>query len=201
MRAGDVFDNPITGEQGYIRKGTTETNGQLLIADLRVRPGGAVLGKHYHPTIHERFTVVSGELEYVLDKKRGSLKAGETMDLPAGVAHDWWNASNQEVRVIVQVRPAARFVEMVNTTFGLAREGKTNKKGMPNILQLAVISTEYKDVMRLTSPPVWLQNALFFVLAPIGRLLGYKALYPHHQVVTKSVTVEPLPDDLRIEEL
>jgi hypothetical protein len=42
-KAGDVFENPVTGEFGYIRVGTKETNGRLIVADLRVRPGGAVL--------------------------------------------------------------------------------------------------------------------------------------------------------------
>lgn len=201
MKAGDVFNNPVTGESGYIRIGTQETNGQLLVADLRIRPGGAVLGEHYHPTITERFTVVSGQLEYILNKKRGVVKAGETLDLPPGIAHDWWNATDEEVRVIVQIKPALRFEQMINTTFGLAREGKTNKKGMPSMLQLAVIVTEFKDVMRLTNPPVWLQDILFFFIAPIGRLAGYKATYPHHKAELGEVEVEPLPEDIIIEQL
>jgi quercetin dioxygenase-like cupin family protein len=201
MKAGNVFNNPVTGESGYIRKGTKETNGELLIADLRVRSGGAVVGEHYHPTIKERFTVVSGQIEYKLAGKKGVIKAGQTLDLPIGIPHDWWNASSEEARVIVQVKPAARFEQMILTMFGLASEGKTNKQGLPNPLQLAVISTEYKDVMRLTTPPVWLQNVLFFFLAPLGRLLGYKAIYPHHQTESSMVTVEPLPDHIVIEEL
>jgi quercetin dioxygenase-like cupin family protein len=201
MKAGNIFNNPITGESGYIRKGTDETNGELLIADLRVRPGGAVVGEHYHPIIKERFTVVSGQIEYKLNGKKGVIKAGETLDLPPGIPHDWWNASNEEARVIVQVKPAARFEEMILTMFGLAKEGKTDKKGLPNPLQLAVTSTEYKDVMRLTSPPVWLQDVLFSILAPIGRLLGYKPMYPHHQRESEMVTVEPLPPHIKIEEI
>jgi quercetin dioxygenase-like cupin family protein len=201
MKAGNAFNNPVTGESGYIRKGTVETNGELLIADLRVRPGGAVVGEHYHPTIRERFTVVKGEIRYKLGKKEGTLLAGQTLDLPPGIPHDWWNAGTHEARVIVQVKPAARFEQMILTMFGLAREGKTDKRGLPNLLQLAVTSMEFKDVMRLTAPPVWLQNILFSFLAPIGRLLGYKAAYPHHQTESEMVKIEPLPDHLIVEEL
>lgn len=202
MKAGEVFENPVTGESGYIRKGTEETNGQLLIADLLVRPGGAVLGEHYHPTITERFTVIRGQIGYKLGKKKGIIQAGETLDLPPDIPHDWWNAGTEEARVIVQVKPAARFVQMINTTFGLAKEGKTNSKGMPNLLQLAVISKEFKDVMRVTKPPVWLQNILFTFLAPVGRLSGYKAVYDHHQQGNTKITeVEPLPPHLNFQEL
>ena len=58
-KAGDRYENPVTGEYGYTRIGTEDTGGKLLVSDLRVRPGGAVLGAHLHPTIDERFTVVS----------------------------------------------------------------------------------------------------------------------------------------------
>ena len=118
-KAGDRYENPVTGEYGYTRIGTEDTGGKLLVSDLRVRPGGAVLGAHLHPTIDERFTVVSGKIGYMLDGKTGVLEAGQSADLPKGVPHDWWNAGDEEARVIVEIRPAARFAEMVISLFGL----------------------------------------------------------------------------------
>ena len=41
-RAGDVFENPVTGERVVVRVGTEESGGDRLVADLYVRPGGAV---------------------------------------------------------------------------------------------------------------------------------------------------------------
>jgi quercetin dioxygenase-like cupin family protein len=201
MKAGDVFENPVTGEYGYIRIGTQETDGELLVVDLRIRPGGAVSGEHFHRTITERFTVVSGKIGYKLGGKTGVAHAGDTLDLPAGIVHNWWNAGTDEARVIVQVKPAARFVQMVTTLFGLSKEGKTNKKGMPNLLQLAVISDEFKDVIQFTKPPVWVQAVLFSFLAPLGRHLGYRAIYPHHQIDALSVAVEPLPEGIKFSTL
>jgi len=198
-KAGDVFENPVTGEFGYVRIGTDETNGELLVSDLRVRPGGAVLGAHLHPTIDERFTVLKGKIGYLLDGKQGVLQAGESADLPRGLVHDWWNAGDEEARVIVEVRPGRRFEQMALTLFGLAREGKTDKKGFPNPLQMAVIGQEFRDVVQFMSPPPWMQGILFGLLAPVGRMLGYKAIYPHHlQHSVESVEVEPLPDGLQI---
>jgi quercetin dioxygenase-like cupin family protein len=198
-KAGDVFENPVTGEFGYLRLGTDETNGSLLVADLRVRPGGAVLGAHYHPTIDERFTVLQGKIGFMRGDEKGVLQEGESADLPRGIPHDWWNGGEEEARVIVEVRPATRFEQMVTTLFILAREGKTNKKGVPNPLQMAVIAREFADVVVFMNPPVWIQRVLFGVLAPIGRLFGYKAIYPHHLgIAVESVEVEPLPEGINI---
>lgn len=194
-KAGDKFENPVTGEYGYIRIGTEETNGQLMVTDLRVRPGGAVLGAHIHPTIDERFTVLAGEIGYRKGNETGVLRAGDSADLPRGITHDWWNAGNEEARVIVEIRPAARFEQMAITLFGLAAEGKTNAKGMANPLQMAVIGQEFADTVQFMNPPPWAQKILFGILAPIGRLLGYRAIYPHYlNVPVETVEVEPLPE-------
>ena len=198
-RAGDTITNVRTGEYGYIRVGTEETNGALLVVDLRVRVGGAVLGAHRHPSIDERFTVVRGVIGYTLDGRQGRATAGTTLELPRGTAHDWWNAGQDEARVIVQIRPAARFEQLATTLFGLAQDGKTNHKGLPNLLQLAVISREFADVIEFVRPPVWIQRILFSALAPLGRWVGYKASYPHYrELPVASVAVEPLPDDITV---
>jgi quercetin dioxygenase-like cupin family protein len=192
--AGDIFENPVTGEHGYIRVGTDETDGQYMMADLRVKPGGAVLGEHIHKTLDERFTVLQGTIGYKLAGREGTAGAGEVIDLPRGIAHDWWNAGTDEARVIVEIKPAARFEQMAATLFGLAQDGKTNSKGMPNMFQLALISQEFEDTVQFTNPPVAVQKVLFAILAPIGRLLGYQAIYPQYfEVTAEKVEVEPLP--------
>lgn len=53
------------------------------------------------------------------------------------------------------------------------------KAHMPNLLQLAVIFSKYDDVFIPTSPPRAVQKILFAVLAPIGKLLGYRPEYPY----------------------
>jgi len=60
--------------------------------------------------------------------------------------------------------------------FALARAGRTNDRGIPvNQLQLTVSFAEYQDVLLGTTPPIGLQRLLFATLAPVGRLLGYRA--------------------------
>jgi hypothetical protein len=61
--------------------------------------------------------------------------------------------------------------------YGLAADGKTNRKGMPNPLRLAVIARHHFDDVRLPFPPAWMQRIGLALGAPLGRLLGYRPTY------------------------
>ncbi len=192
-RAGDVFENPVTGERVVVRVGTEESGGDLLVADLYVRPGGAVAGEHVHTRIEEWFTVMGGRVGFRLDGHEIIAPYNERLHVPAGVAHDWWNAGEEEARVVVEVAPGARFEEMIKNLYGLAQDGKTDAKGMPNLLQAALFAREFEDVLWFTKPPRPVQKVLFTALAPVARFLGYKGSYPEYVGCgpSKRIEVEP----------
>ena len=175
--AGQEVENKVTGEQVVVVTGTDETNGELGVYDLTVAPGGAVAGEHIHPHIEERFTVIKGKVGFRLDGVEQIAPADETITISSGVAHDWWNAGDQVALVRIEVRPAARFEQLILNLFGLANDGKTNSKGMPNPLQLAILGKEFQDVIMFTSPPPLVQKIMFSVVAPIAGLLGYQGTY------------------------
>ena len=177
---GAVYLNPVTGERSLVLIGTGDDRGDRLAVHLSVRPGGAVVGAHYHPTVTERFRVLSGRLEVLLDGSRSTLEPGGDVTVSPGTVHDWWNAGDQPAEVLVDVVPGRRFELMVTTLWGLARDGKTNAKGMPNPLQLAVIGHEFTDVIRFARPPALIQKVLFPALAAVGRARGYRPVYPEH---------------------
>ena len=93
------------------------------------------------------------------------------------VSHKWWNAGEDELVFRAEVRPALQFEQLIETMFGLAADGKTNKKGMPNPLRLAVIAKHHFGDVRLPFPPAWLQRLGLALGAPLGRLLGFEATY------------------------
>lgn len=195
-RAGDVYENPVTGEYVVVRVGAEESGGELAIADLHVSPGGAVAGEHVHPGIEEVFTVVEGSLGFRLDGREDVAGPGRRLVVPPGAVHYWWNAGDEVARVVVELRGDARlldgFVTMLSNLFGMAREGKTDAKGRPNLLQAALIIREFDDVIRFVEPPRVVQKVLFGILAPVARLLGYRAFYPEYGP-SGSVKVEPWP--------
>jgi quercetin dioxygenase-like cupin family protein len=180
VQIGAELSNPATGERGVVRVAPTPENNRTLIADLFVQPGGAVVGAHWHPEIEEVFTVMRGRIGMRLGDQERIAPLEERIVIPAGVVHDWWNAGDEEAHVIVEVRPGNRFLEMIANLFGLAQDGKTNAKGLPNLWQLVLFGHEFADVLVLTQPPRWLSTLLYWLLGPIARLLGYCGSYPDY---------------------
>jgi quercetin dioxygenase-like cupin family protein len=181
--AGDRFENPATRETGRIITGAGDTDGRYMQSETRVRPGGAVSVVHRHRECTERFEVLEGELTLQLDGQTRSLLAGEQVTIAPGVAHHYANTSDEDVVFRFDVWPAARFEAMVVTLFALGTEGKTDAKGAPSPLQMAVILDEYGDVLELVGPPRWLKRVAVGVLARIGRARGLRSSYPHHDAV------------------
>ena len=72
------------------------------------------------------------------------------------------------------MRPALAFESLIETMFALATQGKTNRKGLPNPLRLAVIAKAHFDTVRLPFPPAAMQSAALALAAPLGKALGYR---------------------------
>jgi hypothetical protein len=69
---------------------------------------------------------------------------------------------------------------------------------MPHLLQQAVTTMEFRDVLRFTSPAWPVQRLLFGVLAPVARLAGYRGCNPEYLRRKPSLTaeLEPLPAEV-----
>jgi quercetin dioxygenase-like cupin family protein len=181
IRKGDTIENPITGERVRFLKTSAETGGELVLIDTTVAPNGFVAAEHVHPYQSERFEVLTGEVEFRLEGEIIVARAGDVVTVEPGAAHQFRNLREGEVRFLTEVRPALSFEAFLETMFGLAADGKTNARGMPNPFRLAVIMDEHFDLVRLPSPPVWMQRTGLALGAPLGRLLGYGATYvPEH---------------------
>ena len=180
VKSGDVLEHPITRERIVFRKTAHDTHGELLQADFYLPPGGFVAAEHIHPLQEERFEVIAGTLRGRIAGKELTSGPGETVVVPAGTPHVWWNSGDAEMHVLVEVRPALRIEVFFETFFGLAQDTKVNPKtGLPNPLQLAVTLQAFRNELILARPPRLAQRLLFGSLAPIGSLLGYRAEYPY----------------------
>ena len=99
LKAGEVCENPVTGERAVIRIGTDETGGELLVVDLYLRPGAAVMGEHLHPSMEERFTMLRGQVGFRISGQESVAELGVKLIVSPGTPHDWWNVGPEEAVV------------------------------------------------------------------------------------------------------
>lgn len=179
-RDGDTLDNPVTGQRIVFRKTATETGGELLEMEFRLRSGGYVAAEHVHPEQEERFEVVEGRPVFRVGGKEIGAGPGDVLVVSPGVPHVWWNPRTDPSTVLVSLRPALRSEVFFETLFGLARDGKTDARGVPHLLQLAVMGPAFDREGRLQSIPRPLQRLMFAFLGPLGRRRGYRPWYPRY---------------------
>src|SRR5918911_4749357 len=177
IRAGDTIHNPVTGERIVFRQTSRETGGEAVVIDTYVQPNGFVAAAHVHPSQEERFEVLRGSVGFKVGRKKLVAGPGQRITVPAGTPHKFWNAGDDEAAFVCEVRPALQFESLLETMFALAADGKTNRKGMPNPLRLAVIANAHFDTVQLPVPPALVQKLGLALGSPLGRVLGYEAVY------------------------
>jgi quercetin dioxygenase-like cupin family protein len=177
IRTGDTIENPVTGERITFLATSADTAGEAVVIETVVQPDGFVAAGHVHPFQSERFAVETGTLGLEVGRETMILGPGEVATVEAGTAHRFWNAGEDQVRFVCEVRPALQFESLLETMFALAADGRTGRKGMPNPLRLAVIANGHFDTVRLPFPPAWVQKAALGMGAPLGRLFGYRPTY------------------------
>jgi quercetin dioxygenase-like cupin family protein len=177
FNAGDQIENPVTGERLVFHETSAETKGERVVIETFVQPGGFVAAAHLHPFQTERFEVLAGTVGMRHGKEKVELRAGDVVVVEPGTAHKFWNAGDDEARFVCSVTPALQFERLIATMYSLAAAGKTNRKGMPNPLRLAVIAKHHFDDVRLPLIPQALQKLGLVLGAPAGRIAGYGATF------------------------
>jgi quercetin dioxygenase-like cupin family protein len=174
-QAGQMIENPVTHDRVIFRTTAQDTHGASLVFDDFLLKDYISPPEHVHPSQQESFEVVSGLLGIRVNGRQQVLQAGEKTVVPPGTPHTIWRVGEDETHVLVEFRPARQTEDFFETMFALARDGKTNSQGHPGVLQFAAGAFTYG--MYVTRPPVFFQKAVFTVLGPLVRVLGYR---PHH---------------------
>jgi quercetin dioxygenase-like cupin family protein len=177
---GKEIQNPVIRQSIRFLQTGKDTAGQLLEMRATFEARSLEPALHYHPFQEEDFTVLEGELMVKMPGETLVLKAGDSLHIAPGINHAMWNGTNKTTVVNWQVRPAMNSEHLFETAAGLANDGKVNKKGMPGILQVALIANKYSKVFRLSKPSFAVQKILFTVLSPFALLAGLQADYEEY---------------------
>jgi mannose-6-phosphate isomerase-like protein (cupin superfamily) len=170
--AGDVLENPATGERIVFRRTAAETGGEALEYELRFRPQGFLVREHLHPGQSERHEVLEGRLGLRLDGEDRVLEPGDAVVVPAAAPHRLFPLGDEPVNALFELRPALRTEQLLETFVRFARDGKVDRKGNPKPLELALIAREFEAEGYATRPPLAVQHVLLAPLAWLARLLG-----------------------------
>jgi quercetin dioxygenase-like cupin family protein/uncharacterized protein YndB with AHSA1/START domain len=176
-RAGDVLDDPTTGSRLVFLQTASETGGELLEYELTFVPGGFSARDHLHPQQSEQHEVLEGSLGLSVGGRELRLRPGDSETVPQNTQHRIFKTQEEPLHARFTLRPALDSEVLLETLFGLARDGKGDESGNPSPLQLAVIFSEFAHLGRPPRPPASVQRAVLAPLAALGRLKGYQARY------------------------
>ncbi|GAB3908068.1 hypothetical protein GCM10028803_42980 [Larkinella knui] len=175
--ANKTISNAITGQSIRFVQTAKDTDGKLLEMEATFRAHSTEPAPHFHPHQVEDFLIVSGELTVRLDGTQRTFRKGDRLHISKNRVHTMWNPSNQPTVVNWQVRPAMDTEYFLETTTGLANDGKTNALGMPSVLQIALLVNRFSKVFRLTKPEPAVQKIVFTLLTPVAYLFGCRPTY------------------------
>jgi quercetin dioxygenase-like cupin family protein len=158
IQTGDSITNPVTGETVTFRRTSADSDGEMVIAEVTLGRSGFVAAAHIHPKQTETFRVLEGAVGFRVGTQRLTATTGETVVVQPGTPHAFWNVGADTARFLCEVRPALGFERLLETMFALARDGKTNRRGVPHPLRLAAIADHHRDDVRLPIVPGSLQR-------------------------------------------
>ena len=179
-----ILVHPGTGDIYEFLETAQDTGGRRVTVRFTLKTTGRLVPDHIHLDQDEHFEVKSGAMSYMLDGQLSTLEAGGSITLPKGRPHNHYNGGGTELVMIQTVEPAFDFELLVRNLMGLARDGKL-VNGNLKFMQ-AMVGVHYLDgTTCLAGVPVGMQRVLAAVMAPVGRMLGYRALYKEYCGVEK----------------
>jgi mannose-6-phosphate isomerase-like protein (cupin superfamily) len=124
---------------------------------------------HVHFAEDEEGRVDSGVISFVVDGRLMTAGPGESLSIPRGVAHRWWNEGDDTLEFHGVARPAVdldRYLEAVFEVLNASAHGR------PPLLYMAHVQLRHRRTQAALILPRALQAVLFRALVVIGTLLG-----------------------------
>jgi quercetin dioxygenase-like cupin family protein len=158
--------NPLQRDHVTFLETAAESGGARTRIEVELAPGGGV-PLHRHETFAERFTVREGVLGLEVGGERLTLRAGESALAPRRVWHRFFDASGAPCRFEVELSPGSEgFERTLLVGYGLARDGRTFRRGIPRSLNALALLFVWSDTRRPWMPPP---------LAPLLRWIARRA--------------------------
>jgi quercetin dioxygenase-like cupin family protein len=132
---GERADFPNLGTRYLLRE--EDTDGQFALIEHRIPPRALAAPTHVHEREDEYSYVLAGRVGVQVGAEVTEAGPGELVVKPRGVPHAFWNAGDEEARLLELISPpafASYFVEMAPVL---------SADGPPDIERLGAIQQKY----------------------------------------------------------
>lgn len=151
--------------------------------DVHLARGGMLTGTgmhHVHPYADETFILREGSLVLSIDGFRRTLEPGDSFLVGRGVPHHFRNGHDGETLFTCRFTPGHQYLRFfLNMALGTAlHPERYDPRGEPPLILRALALHAYAGHGYSAALPIWLQRALFALLAPVARLKGYRLDVP-----------------------
>ncbi len=172
-RSSRTIWNPIQRDSATFLVTSAESGGTVSRLELEISPGGGN-ELHVHRGFAEHFHVTEGQLGVRIGSAEHLLGPGESAVVPAGTPHRFFNRTSQPARCIVELRPGHAGMEnALRIIYGLARDGLTNRRGIPRSFWQIAVLADMGDTY--VAGPMRVLNPLFRLAAGRARAMGVEA--------------------------
>jgi quercetin dioxygenase-like cupin family protein len=115
-----LVEDPVLRQRYRFERTTDPDGGEVLRVELWVDPGGGVT-PHVHPTMEERFEVLSGQPRFLAGRSWRVAPPGETVVVPPGVRHAYRNGGDGVAHIVCEARPPQSLQQFLEEAAALNR--------------------------------------------------------------------------------
>jgi mannose-6-phosphate isomerase-like protein (cupin superfamily) len=178
FKPGQQFYSNTEGFRQTVEK---QESGHVFCS-LEVEPFAGGPPKHIHTGFDEFFEISNGELTVWVDGEIKKIHPGERLFIPKGTPHKPYNETADTIHVKGAIAFPEKFAYYLPQVYGVMDNTPGFDKSPKAILQMALFANAGFDSYAADGPPVFVQKAMSFFLAPLARLSGYKSYYKEYDI-------------------
>ena len=124
---------------------------------------------HIHFLEDEEGRVISGTLSAIVDGQRIDALPGESVALPCGLAHRWWNEGEEALEFEGWARPVVDLDCYLQAVFEVVN---ASPPGRPSLFYMSHVALRHRKTQAVLFMPRPIQAVLFRIVVVLGSVLG-----------------------------
>lgn len=141
--------------------------------------------RHIHTDFDETFEVENGELTLWVNGEIKKIRPGDVLHIPKGTPHKPYNETADTIHTKSVIAFPEKFAFNLTQVYGIMDNHPGFEKEPGIAFRMAMFQTSGFDSYVADGPPVFIQKAIGFVMAPALRLFGYKSYYKKYDPFVK----------------